>query len=170
MTYQATGYVRDYNATSDTATVELIGIGIIDTWLDGCAINAGVNRGYLTHGAQVLISIPDAHRLCEATIISINGAGGAGAGTGTTIPSSGGTQRIQTGRARIATNGAGGGFITVVFPIAYTVAPQLSAGADEFLPLQIGIPTTTQFTLTLAAGTAPANSNIYCTWYALGGA
>lgn len=163
MTYQATGYVRDYNATSDTATVELIGIGIIDTWLDGCSINAGVNRGYLTHGAEVLLSIPDAHRLCEATIVSINGSGA-------TIANSGGLQKVQTGRARITTDGAGAGSITVVFPTAYTVAPQLYAGADELLPLHVGTPSLTQFTLFLSAGTAPANTNIYCTWYALGGA
>jgi hypothetical protein len=163
MTYQATGYVRDYNATTDTATVELIGIGIIDTWLDGCAINAGVNRGYLTHGSEVLLSIPDAHRLCEATIVSINGSDAV-------IANSGGTQRTQTGRARIATNGAGAGVTTVIFPVAYTVAPQLYAGADELLPLQVGIPSLTQFTLSFAAGTAPANTNIYCTWFALGGA
>lgn len=168
MTYQATGYIRDYDAVHDTATVELIGIGIIDTWLDGCTINATVNRAYLTHGAEVLLAIPDAHRLCEATIVSINGAAGTAAGAGSATSS--GTQRVQTGRVKIPTNGAGGGFVTVTFPIAYTVAPQLSAGSDEFYPLQIGIPTLTNFTLTFAAGTVPPNSNIYCTWFAIGGA
>jgi hypothetical protein len=163
MTYQATGYVRDYNASSDTATVELIGIGIIDTWLDGCRINAGVNRGYLTHGAEVLLSIPDAHRLCEAVIVSIDGSGAV-------IANSGGTQRVQTGRARIQTDGAGAGSVTVTFPIPYTSVPQLYAGADELLALHVGTPTTTTFVLSLSAGTAPANSTIYCTWYALGGA
>jgi hypothetical protein len=163
MTYQATGYVRDYNASSDTATVELIGIGIIDTWLDGCSINAGVNRGYLTHGAEVLLSIPDAHRLCEATIVSINGSGAV-------IANSGGLQKVQVGRTRITTDGTGAGVVTVVFPVAYTVIPQLYAGADELLALHVGTPTLTQFTLSLSAGTAPANTNIYCTWYALGGA
>lgn len=163
MSYSATGYVRDYDAPSDTATVELIGIGIIDTWLDGCRINAGVNRGYLTHGSEVLLSIPDAHRLCEATIVSINGSSA-------TLANSAGTQRTQTGRARITTDVAGAGTVTVVFPVAYTIAPQLYAGADELLPLHVGIPSLTQFTLSLSAGTAPALTTIYCTWYALGGA
>jgi hypothetical protein len=163
MTYQATGYVRDYDAPSDTCTVELIGIGIIDTWLDGCRINAGVNRGYLTHGAEVLLAIPDAHRLCEASIVSINGSGAV-------LANSGGAQKFQTGRVRIPTDGTGAGTITVIFPSAFTVIPQLYAGADELLPLHVGTPTLTQFTLSFSAGTAPANSNIYCTWFALGGA
>jgi hypothetical protein len=163
MTYQATGYIRDYDAPSDTATVELIGLGIIDTWLDGCRINAGVNRGYLTHGAEALLSIPDAHRLCEATIVSINGSGAV-------LANSGGVQKTQTGRVRIGTDGAGAGSITVTFPVAFTVIPQLYAGADDLLPLHIFTPTLTNFALSFSAGTAPPNSNIYCTWFAFGGA
>lgn len=165
MTYQATGYVRDYNSTADTCTVELIGLGIIDTWLDGCRINAGVNRGYLVHGAEVLLSIPDAHRLCEASIVSINGStSGAAAAAG------GGPQKTQTGRTKITTDSTGAGSVTVIFPSAYTSLPQLYAGSDELYRLQIGTPTLTQFTLSFAAGVAPANTTVYCTWFAFGGA
>ena len=163
MTYQATGYVRDYSAAGDTCTVELIGIGIIDTWLDGVKVNAGVNRGYLVHGAEVTLSIPDAHRLCEASIISI-----AGSTSSAAAAAGGGPQATQTGRVKIPTDSTGAGSVTVVFSPAYSAVPQVYAGADELLPLHVGTPTTTQFILSFSAGTAPVNSNVYCTWFAFG--
>lgn len=163
MTYQATGYIRDYNSSTDTATVELIGLGIIDVWLDGCKVNAGVNRAYLVHGAEATLSFPDAHRLCEGSIVSV-----AAQLTAAAAAFGSGLQNFQTGRVGIPTSAGGGGSVTVTFPSAYTSAPQLYAGSDEFIALQVGIPTATQFTLTIAPGAGPANSTVYCTWYAFG--
>src|SRR5947209_2211651 len=61
--------VRDYSASSDTASVELVHHGVIDFWMDGLAVHPAVNRAFLVHGADVTIQVPDAHALCQGIIV-----------------------------------------------------------------------------------------------------
>ncbi len=166
MSYSANGYIRDYNPTSNTATVELTGLGIIDVWLDGIAINAGINPSTLVNGTPVALSIPDAHRLCEAVIVSANGTA---TGSPIAIAQASGVQQYLTGRVAIPTDATGYGSITASFGITFSSVPLVYAGADEPLPMHIGLPTTTGVGLSFSAGTAPANSTIFATWYAIGG-
>ena len=154
--YTAQGYIRDYDRVTDTATVELTGLGVIDAWLDGLKIDAPVSRAFMTHNTPCTVSFPDEHRLCEGIVISVQG--------NPTTPAN--TQKVQTGTGYIQTNGAGTGNTTVFFPSAYTAAPQVVAWSDENYSLSIVTVTTT--TVTLALGGARAFGYVHFTWQAIG--
>lgn len=159
MTYQTTGVVRDYSAATDTATVELNTLGIVDTWLDGVKIDAPVSRAYMTNGQLVTVALPDAHRLCEAHIVAVPGAP-LGAVTG-----SGSSQKTETGCIQSFTNNSGAATLSITFPVAFTAAPTVQAGADAGT-VAVSAITTTGFSAGVSG--APANAYVWTTWTATG--
>jgi hypothetical protein len=161
--FQAT--IRDFNSAADTATIEPVGAGVIDTWLDGVAIDSSINRSFLAHGNTVTVTVPDPMALCQAVITGVAAPPGqptfsAGA------PGSGAVQRLQTGRGTIATDGAGAGSLAVTYPIAFTGNPRVYALADNQYALTLSALGTTGFTATIAGG--PANSYVGLSWTAEG--
>ena len=63
--------VRDYNASNDTCSVELQGVGVIETWIDGMAIDPSISRAKLASGVAGVVTMSDVHRLCGAVLTSI---------------------------------------------------------------------------------------------------
>jgi hypothetical protein len=141
--FQAT--IRDFNPATYTATIEPVGAGVIDTWLDGVAIDASINPAFLTHGNTVTVTVPDPMALCQAVITGIAAPPSqptfsAGA------PGSGAIQRLQMGRGTIATDGAGAGSLAVPYPIAFTANPLVYALTDDQHTLTLSALGTTGFT------------------------
>jgi len=143
--YTAQGFIRDYNPTSDTATVELAGLGIIDAWLDGLKIDIGVNRAALVNGAVAILSLPDPHRICEATV----------------------SQAYKAGRAYVSTNASGAGSLAVSFGLTFPNVPILWAQFDRPAAYSVTAFTATGFTMNLAG--ALANTVYFFTWSATTG-
>jgi hypothetical protein len=155
--------IRDYNATTDTATVELVGAGIIDTWFDGVVIDASLNRSHLAHGTRITIATPDPHGIGQATVIGISTSPKQ-----YTKNDTGHVRRYQFGRTYIATDNTGAGSVTVTFPIAFLNATnlQVHAACDDGVTLTVGTPTATQVTFTISG--AAHNSYVYISWHAEG--
>lgn len=158
-------FIRDYNASADTCSIEVAGLGTIEAWVDGVAIAANVDRSLLVFGAQALVNLPDLHRLCGATVVQVYGA------TAQSIagipPSSTAAVKKQTGRAQVFTDGAGNATGTITFPQAFTNTPQVSLAGDSAISWTISGLLNTQFTFTLAAARSP-NSYVFFTWSATG--
>ena len=154
--------IRDYNAAADTATIELVGAGVIDSWLDGIAIDPALNRSLVVHGAITSVSTPDPHRICEATITAIAGAVQPVQAFG------GAAQLVQTGRVWILTNTVGQGSTTAVFSQAFSSSTNLSVScsSDFGYPSQISGISATQFTVSVSA--APPNTYVYLSYEAEG--
>jgi len=153
--YTAQGFIRDYNPSNDTATVELAGLGIIDAWLDGLKIDIGVNRAALVNGAVAILSLPDPHRICEATVSAVPMSVGAIA------------QAYKAGRAYVSTNAQGSGSLAVAFGITFPNVPILWAQFDKPAAYSVTAFTATGFTMNLAG--ALANTVYFFTWSATTG-
>ena len=158
--YQCHGFIRDYDPASNTATVELVGVGIIDTWITGMQIHAALSPGQLAGGVPVVVEMPDPHRICEATITSIWQPVAASTGAG------GAAVFNTTGRAVIATDGTGAGSVTVSFGHTYTSDPTVTASVDGRITPTITGVTTTGATIKITG--ALANASYKCTWTASG--
>jgi hypothetical protein len=154
--------VRAYDKTADTASVELAGLGVVDTWVDGIKVGPGLARAGLVYGAQGVLAMPDAHRICDATLISLVPPQPI-----KTVQSSGKTQTTLTGRDTIQTDGSGNGSVSVTFSTPFTAAPSISVLADNMAPMNVSAITTTGFTATLA-GPGSANSYVQFSWSATG--
>jgi len=155
------GKVRDYTPATDTASVELVHHGIIESWLDGIPIHPAVDRSFLVHGADINLQVPDPNRLTEAIIV------GSGAGvTAVSRSSSAGVVTTQTGRTVIATGAGGAGSASITFSPAFVAVPTLTASADNQLPVTIGGLTVSGATISITGG--PANGNVYVSWQAQG--
>jgi hypothetical protein len=161
--FHAAATIRDYNPTNDTATVELSGWGVIDTWFDGVAIDASLNRSFITHGVTVTVATTDPHAICQGTVIGINTSPAL-----VTQRKSTALRRIQTGRSSIQADGAGAGSATVTFPVAFLNATDLSvyAGADDGTTLTVLTPTATQVGIQISGATP--NAYVYFSWHAEG--
>jgi hypothetical protein len=161
MTTSFSGKIRDYNATTDTASVELVHHGDIESWLDGLHIHPGVNRAFVVHSADIDLAAPDPFRLAEAVITAsgsaVNAAGSAG---------SSGQITTQTGRGFIATGNTGTGSANVSFSPAFVAVPTLTVALDNLYTLTIGGLTTSGATITASGG--PPNSYVYFSWEAQG--
>ncbi|HZU11413.1 MAG TPA: hypothetical protein VFB58_01120 [Chloroflexota bacterium] len=153
--------IRDYNAADDTCTVEIQGVGIIDLWVDGVAVAPTVSRGYLVYGASGVLSLPDQHRLCEASLIQVVPP------TNLQTLQGGSVQRTLTGRTLITTDGTGNGSATVTFSSAFTTAPTVSLLGDNLAGLTVSTVSTTGFT---AALTKPGlvHAYVWFSWSATG--
>lgn len=155
------GKCRDYAPSTDTASIELVHHGAIQVWLDGIPIDPAVNRAYLVHGADVMLSAPDPHRIDEAIIVGI-----ASKVKTVGAQNSSGAYTTQTGRGAISTGSTGTGSANITFSPAFAAAPQLTVALDNLYTLVIGGLTTTGATVT--ASGAPANSYVYFSWEAQG--
>jgi len=153
--YTAQGFIRDYNPSNDTATVELAGLGIIDAWLDGLKIDIGVNRAALVNGAVAILSLPDPHRICEATVSAVPMSVGAIA------------QAYKAGRAYVSTNASGAGSLPVTFGITFPNVPILWIQFDRPANFATSAFTATGFTVSIS-GALP-NSVYFFTWSATTG-
>lgn len=159
--YTAQGFIRNYDPPSDSVTVELAGLGIIDTWLDGIKIDVGVNRAACVNGAIAILSLPDPHRICEATVSAVpfNPASLAAVVTGGSVPPGGSgsgsttTTTYDSGRNVITSAQDGTGTVTTNFAKPFPTVPVLSVLFDQPSPgYTIGAITTTAFTISLTAG------------------
>lgn len=160
--YQIYGKLRDYDGATDTASVELEGLGHIDFWLDSLPIDAAINRGYLVHGAPVTIAVPDEHRLPEAVVVAV----GQQPNTGT-IYNGATHQRTQYGHAVIPIGGGGSGYLAVTYPIAFSAAPNsVVVSGDDGHGILLSALSATGFTAT-ASGLTP-NSYLQISWHAQG--
>ena len=148
--------VRSYDPNTDTASVEIQGLGIIDTWIDGVKVAQQINRGLLIYGGAGVLSMPDLHRICEASLIQV-------VPPGSLVVSA---TKTYTGHDHLQTNGSGAGSVTVTFPVAFTGQPTVYALADALLTMTITGVSTTQFTANVTG--APANSFTFVSWSATG--
>lgn len=147
--YQAHGFIRDYDPSSDTATVELTGIGAIDTWITGLKVHIGVKRAALAYGIPCVVEMPDQHRLCEAHVVSLGD------------PATGSALTTVNGRTLVGY----GANTTIPFGHTFTNPPSdVQASADGKVSCTISSITTTQFNVTIGAG----SGNTYVTWSATG--
>jgi len=174
--YTAQGFIRNYDPPSDTVTVELAGLGIIDTWLDGIKIDVGVNRAACVNGAIAILALPDPHRICEATVSAVpfNPASLAAVVAGGTVPPGGTgsgsttTQTYQSGRNLITSASDGTGSVTTTFAKPFPATPTLSVLFDQPSPgYSITAITATNFTISLTAGN-PAFLPFNFSWSAHG--
>lgn len=163
--YGAQAVIRDFNPTSDTCSVELVGIGVIDTWLDGISIEVGINRHFLAAGVSCTVIMPDPNRLCEATITALDLS--PAVATTQYNPPPAGSLRIQSIRVPVTTNGAGAGSVAVTWPTPFSVSPTVSAYADSGSPLSISAVTATGCTISVSG--AGANTTVYISATATGG-
>jgi hypothetical protein len=164
--YSTIGVVRDYDPATDSCSVELQGMGIIEVWMDGIKAHAGVDRSQLVGGTQVTIDVPDPNRLCEAQIVGV-----VPQGIPHTVDPVVGLLKRLSGRSFVSTDGAGNGSTVVTFPSAFTSTPTISAQGDFFTGVSVppGLVLTTQFEIDVAAP-ALANSVLSVSWSAVGGA
>jgi len=159
--YTAQGFIRSYDPPSDTATVELAGLGIIDTWIAGIKIDVGINRAACVNGAIAILSLPDPHRICEATISAVpfNPASIAPtpppADTGGTGSGAGPYQTYQNGRESIRADVNGAGSLSRSYTLAFASQPHLSIAFDAPAPFySVTSNTPTGFALSISAGNA----------------
>lgn len=153
--------VRDFNPAGDTCTVEVQGVGIIDLWLDGVAVAPTVSRGYLVDGASGVLAMPDAHRLCEASLIQVIPP------TNLQTLESGSVQRTLTGRTLIATDASGNGSAPVTFSSSFTAVPTVSLLGDNLAGLSVSSVSTTGFTAALSRP-GQAHAYLWFSWSAAG--
>jgi hypothetical protein len=158
--YTAHGYIRDYDPVADTATVELVGIGIIDTWIKGMRVHLSVTRGALAAGIPCTVEMPDPHRICEATIVNVYDQITAYA-QGTAA------QKLANARFQIALDASGNGSLAVTYSSAFTTAPNLAVSCDGRITPGIITPTATGFTASVAVPSNPHGS-VVCTYQAVG--
>lgn len=155
--------VRGYSSSADTVTVELQGLGIIDSWIDGVKVAQTVNRGLLFYGAPGVLSMPDLHRICEASLIQVLPPS---AGTGSVVQQNANPVKTQTGYSLITTGAGGSGSTTVTFSPAFATTPTVSALADLLYTVTVSGVSTTGATLAVSGG--PINGYVFVAWSATG--
>lgn len=159
--YHIYGKLRDYNGTTDTCTVELEGLGQIDNWIDGLKIDQAINRGFLSHGAPLTLTVPDEWRLPEAVVVAV----GTDPNDAVQQNASGNYHHCH-GRIILATNSAGNGSYTGSFSPVYGLVPYFVASADDQDVFSISSLTTSAFTL--AVNNGPISSYVVISWHAQG--
>lgn len=160
--YAAQGTIQAYDGATDTATVELTGLGIIDAWFEGVRISSAVPRAQVVAGAPCTITTPDASRLCEAIVVSID------RGYQSQLIDNGGTQlAIQTLRAALATDAAGGGGpATVSWPSPFSAGTPTVYATPDSGTVALSAISTTGATIQLTA--AKPSTTVYITLVAEG--
>jgi len=157
--------IRDYAQGTDTCSVELTGLGVVEAWMDGVALASSVDRSLVVFGAQAIVNLPDLHRLCNATVIEVYGQA-AQAVVGVPAATTGAVT-TQTGRQYIFTDASGNASGTVTFPVAFVSAPQVSITGDSVVGYTVSSVTNTGFNFHLTAARA-AYTWLAFTWTARG--
>lgn len=161
--YQIFGKIRDYNPITDTASVEMEGLGVIEAWFDGLKIHTALNRGLMIHNAPVTLAATDAHRLGEAVITAV----GDSPGTATTTQN-GITLTTKVGRGYVSTDAHGVGSSAVLFAPAYPAAlVDLTAAADNHSQTSLSAISRSGFTISVNDPTTP-NGYVYFSYHATG--
>ena len=156
--FQTHGILANYDPSTDTGSVLLHALGIIDTFLTGLPIHQALSRGQLSAGVPVVVATPDPHRLCEAAVTTLAGAVSSSSG-----PS--GAITTQNGRLTATTDGTGLGSVTVTFSPAFVSTPTVTVSVDGLMTITIS--TLSNTTLTFSFTAAP-NSAYGCSWTATG--
>jgi hypothetical protein len=158
------GTVISYDPTSDTATVQLDGAGAFDQWIAGVKPGVYLDRSFLVYGAQVTLSVPDPHRLCDITITAVTLPGtNVVATTSAVIVTRTGMQILTTDASGNITNAP------ITFPVAFSAVPsQVSAGGPFGYTWAISGISATGFSVTLSGGPHAPNIPVMCTWSATG--
>lgn len=156
--------LRDYDPTSGTASVEIFGAGTIETWVDNITVSPTLEKAHLVYGNQVVLTMPDPSRICEATVTAIylNSQPVVQQGTSAT------TTNTETGFATIVLDANGHGSVSVTFPSAFTAAPTVRALAHMLDPVTISNVTTTGCTLAYNGSHGYPNGYIHTAWTATG--
>ncbi|GAC1637565.1 MAG: hypothetical protein NVS4B2_26420 [Chloroflexota bacterium] len=161
MSYQTQGTIMGYDPASDSCVVELTGLGMLDTWLTGLKPEAQVNRAFLKTGVPCTISMPDAHRLCEARVIAVTDTPAV-----LTIVTPTASQSTQTGVVRIACSLTGSGSTTVTFSPAFSAPPTVTVNRPQTGVAAVSSLTATGFTVTVSGG-SPFEF-VQIPWHAVG--
>lgn len=115
----------DTSGPEPKATIQLTGLGNLDTFYDGFPVSHGVPTGLLAPGTDVIVEISDRHRPGDGQIVAIASV------TGQSHDSSGGVLVEQSGTVAVPTDGAGSGAQPVSFPSAYSTIPNVTVGASS---------------------------------------
>ena len=92
--------VSSPDGAEPTATVQLVGVGSLDTFVDGIGISHALPMGQLVPGADVVVHLSDRHHPGDAQIVAIAGvATSGGSGDVSCSPGTFLSEPIRTGRA-----------------------------------------------------------------------
>jgi hypothetical protein len=167
-----TAVLQNYDPSTDSATLLLTGVGVVDQAVGGVAIAANIDRSLLIAGTVVELSMPDVHRLCEATVIALNPPFPSGSYTG-----SGGQILPWYGRTGFYTDATGFGSVLVSYngptfafsgpPTQITLALDYGSPATgtTLTPYNIGV---TTMNVKNTGTPAPANVLVMFTWQVWG--
>ena len=103
------GILRAVSQPADgeaSATVQLVGVGSLDTFVDGVGVSHGLPAGQLVPGADIVVHLADRHHPGDGQIVAIVGVTSSGGG---------GANATQSGTVPVMTDQNGTGAVGVVF-------------------------------------------------------
>ena len=159
------GILRAVSQPADgeaSATVQLVGVGSLDTFVDGVGVSHGLPAGQLVPGADVVVHLADRHHPGDAQIVAI---------VGVTSSGSGGANATQSGTVPVMTDQNGTGAVGVVFGTGFSDAPSVSVAAVRSVlrPGTIQATAITRVGFTIAVSNAGLrNGTVMVSWSAEG--
>jgi len=161
------GILRAVSQPADgeaSATVQLVGVGSLDTFVDGVGVSHALPAGQLAPGADVVVHLADRHHPGDAQIVAILGVASSG-GSGTSL--------ARCGTVPVGTDQNGTGAVGVTFDAPFSAAPNVSVGAVRSVlqpgSIQATAVTCDGFTITIS-NAGMRNGTVMASWSAEGSA
>jgi hypothetical protein len=147
-----------------TATVQVLGIGNLDTFHDGYSVSHAIARYLLTPGADVVVDIPDPHHPGDGQVVSV---------TAVTTTADHGAAKEQFGSVSVSTDGSGNGTAVVTFPnvfSSFSSTPSVTASALASSPAGGTVAATpiSSIQFTAQVSRATPNTTVSVAWDATG--
>ena len=145
-----------------TATVQLVGVGSLDTFVDGIGISHALPAGQLVPGADVVVHLSDRHHPGDAQVVAIAGVATSGGS---------GDVSVQSGNVPVGTDQNGNGAVGVMFAVPFRAAPSVTVGAVRSVlgpgSIQATAVTDAGFTIAIT-GAAMRSGTVMASWSAEG--